>query len=82
MNSPQDNYQAAYIEASEELKRINSEFAELSIRHERLTKVIEAIEPRLEFDPGQDTEDAALTTQLDDFKVITRLFVSFNISTK
>ncbi len=44
-NLPRDIYQAAYAEAEQELRLIQSEFERLTRRHHHVAKVVEVLKP-------------------------------------
>ena len=80
MNTERDTYRAAYFEASDELKKIHQGFEELSLRREKIVKVIDALRPRLGLHIEDDTNGLSLTSQLEGTTVITRLAVTYSSS--
>lgn len=77
MNTQRNNYEDAYNLASEELRRIHDEFEQLSVRHEQMAKVIEALEPRIRKQQEESVSGLTLTSQNEQTTFVTRINVTF-----
>ncbi len=74
-NLPRDIYQAAYAEAEQELRLIQSEFERLTRRHHHVAKVVEVLKPEVHFDSHVATGDMSLTSRKAGLSVVTRFTV-------
>jgi hypothetical protein len=74
-NIPQDIYQAAYTEAEQELRQIQSEFERLTMRHHHVAKVVEVLKPKVHFDGHVAAGNMSLTSRKAGLSVVTRLTV-------
>lgn len=72
---PRDIYHAAYAEAEQELRQIQSEFERLSTRHHHVAKVVEVLKPRVHFDGQIATGEMSVTSRRAGLSVVTRLKV-------
>ncbi|HEX7728567.1 MAG TPA: hypothetical protein VF392_05985 [Terracidiphilus sp.] len=77
MKAQRNNYEDAYNLASEELRRIHDAFEQLSVRHEQMAKVIEALEPRIRKQQEESVSGLTLTSQNDETTFVTRINVTF-----
>lgn len=73
--SPDYKYQAAYDEAASELTKIQQEFERLSLRHERIAKVVEVLGPKIGLATQVPTDSMTLTTRAAGLTVVTRLAI-------
>lgn len=72
---PQDKYRAAFDEAAIELEKIHREFERLSLRRERIAKVVEVLKPKVAFDQQVPSENMSLTTRMAGLTVVTRVAI-------
>ena len=72
---PEDRYKAAFDEASFELIKIQQEFERLSLRHQRIAKVVEVLKPEIRFEDQLPTDSMTLTTRAAGLTVVTRLAI-------
>ncbi len=72
---PKDKYQAAFDEAAMELEKIHREFETLSLRRERIAKVVEVLKPKASFDQHVPAETMSLTTRRASLTVVTRIAI-------
>lgn len=72
---PQDIYRAAYDEATLELRKIHTEFEELSQRREQIAKVVEVLKPEVGFEGLVATGSMSLTSKRKGTTFVTRLTV-------
>ncbi|HWA95520.1 MAG TPA: hypothetical protein VG844_13035 [Terracidiphilus sp.] len=77
MDTQRDTYRAAYDDAAEEMKAIQREFERLSLRREKIAKVIEALEPRLGLENNSEVNGLTLTSQIDDTTFVTSISVAY-----
>ncbi len=70
-----DKYRAAYDEAAQELRKIHSDFEQLSLRREHIAKVVEVLKPKVAFDGHVPTGNISLTTKRAGMTIVTRLAV-------
>jgi hypothetical protein len=72
---PQDIYQAAYDEATLELRKIHSEFESLCQRRDHIAKVVEVLKPKVGFEGLVATGNMSLTSKRSGMTVQTKLTV-------
>lgn len=72
---PRDKYQAAFDEAAFELHKIQQEFERLSLRRERIAKVVEVLKPKVSFDSHVPSDSLSLTSRCAGLTVVTRLSI-------
>ena len=70
-----DKYQAAFDEAAFELQKIQQEFERLSLRRERIAKVVEVLKPKVNFDSHVPTDSLSITSRCAGLTVVTRLSI-------
>ncbi|HTB96439.1 MAG TPA: hypothetical protein VK716_05490 [Terracidiphilus sp.] len=77
---PQNKYQAAFDEAALELHKIQQEFQRLSLRRERIAKVVEVLKPKVSFDDHVESDNMSLTSRRAGLTVVTRLAIMTRVS--
>jgi|HubBroStandDraft_5_1064220.scaffolds.fasta_scaffold334750_1 hypothetical protein len=76
----QNKYQAAFDEAALELQKIQLEFQRLSLRRERIAKVVEVLKPKVSFDGHVESDNMSLTSRRAGLTVVTRLAIMTRVS--
>lgn len=73
--TPKDRYQAAFDEAAFELRKIQQEFETLSLRRERIAKVVDVLKPKVSFENLIPTDNLSITSRCAGLTVVTRLSI-------
>ena len=77
MDIQRDTYRAAYDDAAQEMRKIQQEFEQLSLRREKIAKVIEALQPRLGLEEDGELNGFSLSSQIDGSTFVTRVAVTY-----
>ncbi len=82
MDTQRETYRAAYDDAAKEMKSIQREFERLSLRREKIAKVIEALEPRLGLEKNGEMHGFTLTSQIDSATFLTSVAVTYTTTAR